>query len=86
MIPASTVEECALEGVEALDVGELGVMEDARRGNDEVAFVAGAIAQLELPTSVFEGRAGDLPSVHDLVGDAETIGHALEVRLDLRAR
>ena len=79
------MEHRATEVVEPLDVGVLRMVQDARRGDDDVGRVGGAVARLDPPPPVLIGHAADIGAVPDATLDVEAPGHVLEVVPDLGA-
>ena len=86
MVPARAVEHRSLELVEALEVGELGMVQHAGSGNHDVDIVAVPALRLDVPRAVVEPAARDRVAEPDLPLDVVLVRDTLEVPLDLVAR
>src|SRR3546814_18316242 len=79
MIPSRRVEAGALERFEALELGDVRVVENAGRGNHQVEPVAIAGGGGQVPLSVHIDQAHDLVAEADQGQHAMVARHALEI-------
>src|SRR5207245_7706855 len=82
VVRARAVERGALELVEALEVGELGMVQHTGGRDDDVDVVAVPALRLDAPRAVFEAAARDRVAEPDLPLDAVLVRDLLEVSLD----
>jgi hypothetical protein len=80
------MKNLALEVFEPRQVGDVGVMQDAGCRDYDVRDIAGAIAGLELPTTVLKITTDDLFSESDLLVDAVFLSDGFEIGLDFGTR
>ena len=86
IVPARAVRDGAGEAAQPLDLGHARVMEDAGRGDHNVGLDGHPGLGGDGPDAVGIGAAIDLLSEMRDLAQAETVGHILEIILNLAAR
>ncbi len=85
MVPPGAVERRARERVEAVEVGQVRMVQYAGGRDHHVGRVMAARGRLDLPPPVTERARDDLLPEHDVATDVVLPCHALEVGADLVA-
>src|SRR5207245_4277727 len=73
VIPARAVETRAGEALATFEVGDVRMMQHARRGDDDVGIVPGPFPRLQVPAAALEF------ALRDLFAEADAGRHAVPV-------